>query len=186
MELAVSIIHDELVDRCQKGDMCCYAELYKKYSRAMYNTSLRIVNNGSDAEDILQEAFTDAFKYLNDFNFNSPFGAWFKKIVVNKSISLLRKRKMLMVDINNTDVAELADEEMIDESMILLQVEKIKKCMQLLNNEQRTVLSLYLFEGYDHEEISEILHISSSAVRSQYMRARQKLLNLIKKENNYV
>jgi RNA polymerase sigma factor (sigma-70 family) len=186
LDLAVPIIYDELVERCQKGDVYGYAELYKKYSRAMYNTSLRIVNNSSDAEDILQEAFTDAFRRLQDFNFNSPFGAWLKKIIINKSISLLRKRKMLLVDIDNTNVTELPDEEMIDESMILLQVETIKKCMQQLNNEQRTVLSLYLFEGYDHEEIGGILHISSSSVRSQYMRARQKLLNLIKKEHDHV
>src|SRR5438105_9327621 len=133
------IIYDELVERCQKGDVYCYAELYKKYSRAMYNTSMRIVNNRNDAEDILQEAFTDAFKYLDDFNYNSPFGAWLKKIVINKSISLLRKRKM-WIDIDNTNVIELTEEEVIDESMILLKVETIKKCMQLLNNGYRTIL----------------------------------------------
>ena len=186
MDIAVTFIHDELVERCQRGDAYCYGELYKKYSRAMFNTSLRIVNDRSDAEDILQEAFTDAFRSLKDFHFTSSFGAWLKKIVINKSINFLRKRRMALTDIDETNVMELPDEEIIDEAMILLQVEKIKECMQQLNDHTRTVLSLYLFEGYDHEEIAGILKISSTAVRSQYMRARQKLLKLLKKENAYV
>ncbi len=147
----------------------------------MFNTSLRIVNNGADAEDVLQEAFADAFSGLKDFNYSSTFGAWLKKIVINKSLNLLRKKKLLLIETDDEAVQEIKDEELPDESYLLLQVAKIKKAMQLLDSGYRSVLSLYLFEGYDHEEISEIMSMPSTTVRSQYMRARQKLVTLLNK-----
>lgn len=180
VELAVGLLHDEIVERCQQGDASGYAILYKRYSSAMFNTSLRIVNNRKDAEDVLQEAFTDAFSRVKDFNYGSTFGAWLKKIVINKSLNLLRKGKMFLIDIDQVDTEVLQESEMLDEEHMQLQVAKIKKAMQLLESAQRTVLSLYLFEGYDHEEISEIMSVPSATIRSQYMRAKQKLLTLLK------
>ena len=146
----------------------------------MFNTSLRIVNNASDAEDVLQEAFMDAFRFLGDFNYKSTFGAWLKRIVINKSINVLRKRKADLIDIETTSVADLPSEEVLDEENINLKVAEVKKAVTLLPNGYRTVLTLYLFEGYDHEEIAEILRISESTVRTQYHRAKHKLLQIIK------
>ncbi len=180
LELTEPILHDELVERCKQGDSRSFAELYRKYAKAMYNTSLRIVNHTGDAEDVLQEAFTDAFRSLEDFNFKSTFGAWLKRIVINKSINQLRKRKMDLIDIEKTNIGHLPEEEMPDEQHIQLKVEEIKRAVGLLPNGYRTVLTLYLFEGYDQEEIAEILQVSHSTVRTQYMRARQKLLQHIK------
>src|ERR1700744_74165 len=111
LELSEPILHDELVERCKRGDNRGYAELYSKYSKAMYNTSLRIVNHTGDAEDVLQEAFTDAFRSLEDFHYNSTFGAWLKKIVINKSINQLRKRKMNLIDIEKTNIGHLPEED---------------------------------------------------------------------------
>jgi len=180
LELTAPILHDELVERCKRRDSRSYAELYQKYSRAMYNTSLRIVNNTGDAEDVLQEAFTDAFSSIDSFQYKSTFGAWLKKIVINKSINHLRKKKMDLVDMEKTNVGHLAEDDGPDENEIQLKVDEIKKAVKLLPNGYRTVLSLYLFEGYDHEEIAEILTVSHATVRTQYMRAKQKLLILIK------
>jgi RNA polymerase sigma factor (sigma-70 family) len=180
VELAVGLLHDEIVERCQQGDTSGYAILYKRYSQAMFNTSLRIVNNRKDAEDVLQEAFTDAFSRVKDFNYSSTFGAWLKKIVINRSLNLLRKGKMFLIDINEVDVETISEADMIDEEHMQLQVAKIKKAMQALETAQRTVLSLYLFEGYDHEEISEIMSVPATTIRSQYMRAKQKLLTILK------
>ncbi len=146
----------------------------------MYNTSLRIVNNTGDAEDVLQESFTDAFSAIETFQYKSTFGAWLKKIVINKSINHLRKKKMDLVDMEKTNVGHMAEEESLDEKDIQLKVDEIKKAVKLLPNGYRTVLSLYLFEGYDHEEIAEILKVSHATVRTQYMRAKQKLISLIK------
>jgi len=180
VEIAVGLLHDEIVERCQQGDTSGYAILYKRYSQAMFNTSLRIVNNRKDAEDVLQEAFTDAFSRVKDFNYSSTFGAWLKKIVINRSLNQLRKAKALLLDIDEVNTENLQESEMLDEEHIHLQVAKIKKAMQVLETAQRTVLSLYLFEGYDHEEISEIMSVPAATVRSQYMRAKQKLLTILK------
>lgn len=179
LELTATMFYDDLVEKCKKGDSRSYQTLYQQYAKAMYNTSLRILNNSSDAEDVLQEAFMDAFRYLNDFNYKSTFGAWLKRIVINKSINILRKHKADLVDIDTTSVAEVASDETLDEENIQLKVEEIKRAVKLLPNGYRTVLTLYLFEGYDHEEIADIMRISESTVRTQYHRAKHKLLHII-------
>jgi RNA polymerase sigma factor (sigma-70 family) len=180
LELTEPILQDELVERCKQGDSRSFATLYSKYAKAMYNTSLRIVNHTGDAEDVLQEAFTDAFRSLDDFHYKSTFGAWLKRIVINKSINLLRKRKMDLIDIEKTNIGHLPEEESTDDEERAMKVEEIKKAVAQLPNGYRAVLTLYLFEGYDQEEIAEILQVSHATVRTQYMRAKQKLLQLIK------
>lgn len=148
----------------------------------MFNTSLRIVNNNPDAEDVLQESFLAAFSHIQDFDHSSAFGAWLKRIVINKSISLLRKRKLVMVDIDETTAIEREDEEQLDEEDIQMRVESIKKTMAELPNGYRTVLSLVLFEHCSYEEVSGMLNISETTVRTQFHRGKQKLLELLKKE----
>jgi len=180
LELTATIQRDELVERCRQGDRRSYGELYQKYSKAMFNTSLRIVNNTADAEDVLQESFVDAFAAIDTFAYKSTFGAWMKRIVVNKSINALRKRKMQIVDIEKTSAVYLPEEDNFDEEALKFKVEEIKKAVKDLPNGYRTVISLHLFEGYDQEEIAEILQISHATVRTQYMRAKQKLLLIIK------
>jgi RNA polymerase sigma factor (sigma-70 family) len=180
LELTANIIRDELVERCKQGDPSGYEPLYRRYSKAMYNTSLRIVNNRADAEDVLQESFLDAFRTLQDFSYRSTFGAWLKKIVINKSINLLRKRKAVLVDMDLGEVQEMPIDEPVNEEDLRYQVDEVKKMILKLPDGYRTVLSLYLLEGYDHEEISQILSISHNTVRTQYVRAKQKLLTIIK------
>ena len=180
MELTATMVRDELVERCKLGDTAGYEALYRQYVKAMYNTSLRIVNNTADAEDVLQEAFLDAFRSLNDFHYHSTFGAWLKRIVINKSINILRKRKMNLVELDQTNTSALTDDERLDEQEIQYKVEQVKKGIEKLADGYRTVLSLYLLEGYDQEEISEILGISHNTVRTQYIRAKQKLLQILK------
>jgi RNA polymerase sigma factor (sigma-70 family) len=183
LELTANTIRDELVERCKQGDSLGYQLLYQRYSKAMYNTSLRIVNNSADAEDVLQEAFLDAFRSLNDFHYRSTFGAWLKKIVINKSINTLRKRRAYFVEIDeesDNGVMALPQEEGLDEAELQYQVANVKKAIQKLPDGYRAVISLYLLEGYDHEEIAGILGITHNTVRTQYVRAKQKLLTIIK------
>jgi RNA polymerase sigma-70 factor (ECF subfamily) len=180
LELTANIIRDELVERCKQGDAQSFQTLYRQYSKAMFNTSLRIVNNTADAENVLQESFLDAFRSLHDFHYRSTFGAWLKKIVINKSINVLRKRPNGLVDTETIELQAVADEEPVNEEEMQYRVEEVKKMMTRLPDGYRTVLSLYLLEGYDHEEISQILNISHNTVRTQYVRAKQKLLTLIK------
>lgn len=180
MELTANLVRDELVERCKQGHSPSYELLYRQYVKAMYNTSLRIVNNPADAEDVMQEAFLDAFRSLDDFNYRSTFGAWLKKIVVNKSINVLRKRKMALVELEENGKHDFPEEESLDEEALQYKVEAVKNAISRLPDGYRAVVSLYLLEGYDQEEIAGILGISHNTVRTQYVRAKQKLLNLLK------
>jgi len=179
--LSAVLFYDELVAKCKQGDVHSYEMLYRQYAQPMFNTSLRIVNNASDAEDVLQESFASAFQFLDRFDYSSTFGAWLKRIVINKSINTLRHRKFAFADIEESPANEMQEAEVLDEDNIQVKVEEIKNAMKRLPNGYRAVLSLFLFEGYDYDEISEILNISAATVRSQYHRAKQKLLLQIKK-----
>ncbi len=180
MELAVLPQRDELIERCLKGDRLGYKELYERYSKAMYNTCLRMLNNVAEAEDVLQESFIEAFKNLQRFEHRTSFGGWLKQICINRAINQLNKRKIDWVDIEKAGEYDSADEKPFDEENIELQVETVKKAIMKLPDGYRTVLNLYLLEGYDHQEIAEILQVAESTTRTQYMRAKQKLVQLLK------
>jgi RNA polymerase sigma-70 factor (ECF subfamily) len=139
----------------------------------MYNICYRMMNDAEDARDMLQEGFLDAFRRLDSFRFESTIGAWLKKIVINKCINALEKRKILWVDEEVTDIHLPDENEGYNEEELHLSVERVKKAMNQLPEGARVIFSLYLLEGYDHAEISEILHISESTSKTQYMRARQ-------------
>lgn len=168
--------HASLVKDCQQGNRNAQFELYKLYANAMYNVALRIVNDEAEAEDVLQEAFLDAFKRMADFRQETTFGLWLKQIVINRAINYLRKRKAEWVSLDEVDIP---DDVSRDEDTIQFRVETIKRTIHELPEGYRVVLSLYLFEGYDHEEIAHILKISENTSRTQYMRAKKKLLNLL-------
>ncbi len=174
---------DVLVRQCINGDSSAYKILYDRYSRAMFNTALRIVNKVADAEDVLQDSFTDAFMQLSSFEHRSTFGAWLKQIVVFKSISHLKRQRMNFVDMEM--ISDLPQDDVVDEREVWYTVETIKRTMRQLPDGYRTVLSLHLFEGYGHEQIAEMLGVAHSTVRTQYIRAKQKLLQLLKKGEVY-
>jgi RNA polymerase sigma factor (sigma-70 family) len=170
---------DESVELCRRGDQSGYKRLYTQYSKAMYNTSLRIVNNESDAEDILQEAFLDAFRSINNFAYRSTFGAWLKRIVINKSINLLKSKRLSTISFDEqTEPIDKADHR--HEEEFEYRIEQVKDSIRQLPDGYRTVLTLHLVEGYNQEEVAVIMGISHSTVRTQYMRAKQRLICLLK------
>jgi RNA polymerase sigma-70 factor (ECF subfamily) len=161
------------IENAQSGDKDAMYNLYKNYSVAMLNVSYRILNNKEDAEDALQESFVKAFSRLNQFSFQSSFGAWIKRIVVNQSIDLLKKRrKLIFID---EEIIEEIDFEIESEVNLQEQLDALYKALHQLPDGYRTVLSLYLLEGYDHAEISEVLKIGVSTSISQLSRAKSKL-----------
>ncbi|MFD2572428.1 RNA polymerase sigma factor [Spirosoma soli] len=177
--------HAELVKRCQQGERRAQYELYQQYVKAMYNVCLRILNHEAEAEDVLQEAFMDAFNHINSFRGQSTFGAWLKQIVVNRAINHLRSRRLELVDIDShrlgeDDGPDFADPEPYDEESVQLEVARVRQAMQQLPEGYRVVLSLYLFEGYDHEEIGNVLNISETTSRTQYLRGKKRLMELLK------
>lgn len=176
-------IHDHLIQQCLEGDRYAQTELYKLYSRAMFNIAYRITNDQNEAEDVLQESFISAFKNLHAYKGEATFGAWLKRIVVNRSLNVLKKKKLEVVPIEDEGRYEDTEENVaIDD---VLQVEQIKKAIEKLPDGYRVVFSLYLLEGYDHNEIGEILGISASTSKSQYNRSKKKLREILRKEDNY-
>lgn len=161
----------QLIEQCISGNRKAYNELYNLYARAMYNICFRMMNNTEEASDMLQESFVDAFRQLSHFRYESTFGAWLKKIVVNKCINALGKRRILWVDEPFPEIPDVPSSA-IDEAELTMSVERVKRAMHQLPEGARIIFSLYLIEGYDHTEIAEILKISESTSKSQFMRAR--------------
>jgi RNA polymerase sigma-70 factor (ECF subfamily) len=178
LEETVVNLHEEIIARCKDGDRLAFSQLYKLYSKAMYNVAYRIVGNEDDADDALQEGFISAFNNLDSYRGDATFGSWIKRIVINKAINVLKRKKMEpLPDDDRWDVPE----EAIDDSYQYndLTVERVKRSIHQLPDGYRAVLSLYLLEGYDHQEIAEILSVSESTSKSQLNRAKSKLREML-------
>lgn len=142
-----------------------------------------MMNSQMEAEDILQEAFTEAFMKLESFRYESTFGAWLKRIVINKSINELKRRKAdIKLEEDMSMYNEIKEEKEINAE---LNVKDVKRAMQQLPDGSRVIFSLYLLEGYDHREIARILNVSESNSKSQYMRARKKVKEILEGGMSY-
>jgi RNA polymerase sigma-70 factor (ECF subfamily) len=169
---------DDLIARCRGGDSHAFHQLYKLYSRAMYNVGYRIVNNADEAKDVLQDAFISAFNNMESYRGDSAFGAWLKRIVVNKAINLVRRRKFERFP--ESEHFDVGEEAVVDElDGYPFEVEKVRRAIEQLPDGYRVVLSLYLLEGYDHGEIGEILGITESTSKSQFNRSKKKLKEIL-------
>jgi RNA polymerase sigma factor (sigma-70 family) len=147
----------------------------------MYNAAYRIVNNEDEAQDVLQEAFISAFHNLDSYRGDSAFGAWLKRIVINKAITQVTKRKMeRFPEDGRWDVKEEEPADVFEGFPFT--VEKVRAAIEALPDGYRTVLSLYLLEGYDHGEIAEIMGITESTSKSQFNRSKKKLKEMLEGE----
>jgi len=186
LEPTVKNIHEDLIRGCQVNDRKAQFQVYKLYYKAMFNAAIRIVNDSAQAEDIMQESFLEAFRKIENYRGESSFGTWLKKIVINKSIDEIRKAKDV-ISRDELDVEIPAQNE--DENYLQVlstRVEEIRKAIHALPDSYRIILSLYLLEGYDHEEIAQVLDISYNLSRTRYSRARKKLLEYIGASENSV
>ncbi len=137
------------------------------------------MRNYEEAEDMLQESFSEAFLKLDRFRFESTFGTWLKRIVVNKCINELKRKKTNLLfsdDIGSYENKYIEENEKLPK----LNIEMVKKAMDILPDGSRMVFQLYLLEGYDHKEIAEILGVSESNSKSQYMKARIRIKEILK------
>lgn len=173
--------HTELIDGCKKSKRASQHALYKQYAKGMYNVCVRMVGDSMTAEDVLQEAFVDVYKNIKSYKGDSTPGAWIKRIVVNKCISHLRKKKVYLSDID--EVAHVPETKEDNEDYTY-EVQQIKNAMRLLPQGYKAIFSLYTLEGYDHEEIASIMKISVSTSKSQYHRAKKKLKEIITLQGN--
>ena len=177
MEAKQLNIHAELIESCLENDRVAQYKLYQLYSKAMLNVAYRICNNVEQAEDLVQESFVSAFKNLRSYKGTASFGSWLKRIVINTSLNYLRLKKLEFEELTDSLQHHVSDQEDFNDQELV--VEQIKEGISNLPTGYRLVLSLYLLEGYDHNEIAEILDISVSTSKSQYNRAKRKLKELI-------
>jgi len=162
-----------------RGDRQAQFELYRLYSKAMYNICLRMLRNDMDAEDLLQNSFVDIYGKINTFRFQSSIGAWIKRIVINNCINFLKKRRLEVVSLENQHDDRWDEPEPIN-SDLPLKVKDIKSAINQLPDGYRVVFNLYTLEGYDHKEIAEILQVSEATSKSQYSRAKKRLREMLR------
>lgn len=164
------------IEKAKKGDKKAQMEIYNSYSAAMYNTGFRLLNDRMEAEDAMHDSFLKAFEKLDSFIGQVSFGAWLKKIVVNTCLDRLKKKRPDLLD-QPLEVVETHT----DQEEPKFRVREVQRAIMELPDGYRNILSLYLLEGFDHDEIAQVMGISSSTSRSQYARARkvlrEKLLN---------
>lgn len=154
--------------------------LYEAFYKRVYNACYRVLYDSLEAEDAMQESFLKAFSNIGTYNETVPFEAWLVRIAINTSIDKLRKKEIDVISLNENIYSGMPDDnDDEDWEKILNQVSRVKTAIAKLPDSNRLVINLYLIEGYDHEEIAEILNITPGTARIQYMRAKQKLLQLI-------
>ena len=167
-----------LIKQCKKGNQKAQIKLYDLFCEAMFFISCRYLKNEEEAKDAMQDAFLKAFLNLDSYKEDSSFGSWLKKIVINTCIDTLKKQKIETVSLDNYPLEILDDNDWnfdvrIDRIEIVDAIENLKIKYQL-------VVKLYLLEGYDHSEISEILKIPIKTSRTHLRRGKMELRNLLK------
>tara|TARA_R110002073_G_scaffold139232_2_gene289345 strand:- start:119976 stop:120524 length:549 start_codon:yes stop_codon:yes gene_type:complete len=174
-------LQSRLIAECKQNNQKAQMQLYDMYCKAMYNTAYNFVKDEAVAEDMAQEGFIKAFQKIASFNEEVSFGAWLKRIVINRCLDWLKKRKLHMVSIDTQDV-QIANEENweVDDC---INMQCIHDSINKLPDNYKVVLKLFLLEGYDHQEIAQILKISEVSSRSQLFRGKNKLKEILKQYN---
>ncbi len=171
------MIQSDLIAACRANNRRAQMELYRKYSQGMYVVSRRYIQNPDDAEDMVQEAFIKAFQKLDQFRGDVSFGAWLKRIVVNRCIDFLKTQKERLIELKDHHIHVVEDDDWTVEDGI--SADDVIEAMNELTDKYKDVVQLYLVEGYDHGEISEILGITQSNCRSRLLRGKGHLKNII-------
>lgn len=175
----------DIIEQCKQNDRAAQLKLYNQYCDGMFIVAMRFVKDSMEAEDIVQEAFIKAFAKLNQYQGNVTFGAWLKRIVINKSIDCLKAKKQHLQELEEVHLKVVDDtyenEWLVDDSITL---NEIRLTIKKLPDKYRYVVMLYLVEGYDHQEISEILNITEIASRTQLSRGKSKLKEYLKPIRN--
>ncbi|MFV0541856.1 MAG: RNA polymerase sigma factor [Aestuariibaculum sp.] len=168
---------EQLVQACKSGNKLAQLEIYNRYYKAMYNTSVRIVKDRFEAEDIMQDSFLMAFTKLDTLKDLTLFGSWLKRIVVNNSI--YHYNKNLKKHEENIDAilykVEAKNEDETHFDFTNLRAREILTTMKTLKDSYRVALTLNLIEGYDNEEISDIMNITNANCRTLISRAKDSL-----------
>ncbi len=181
----ISMLKVDIIEQCKQNNRKAQLQLYNQYCNGMYIVANRFLKNANDAEDVVQEAFIKAFSKLHQYKAEVTFGAWLKRIVVNKSIDFLKSKKQKLVALDEVHLkvvdADNDDKWLVDDAITL---NDVKRAIDNLPDKYQYVVMLYLIEGYDHQEISEILNITEVASRTQLFRGKAKLQELLTLKKN--
>jgi RNA polymerase sigma factor (sigma-70 family) len=172
------IRQEELIAMCRRGDAAGYTGLYNQHAKTVYNSILRLIEHTGEAEDLLQESFVAAFQGINNYKDTGGFGAWVKRIAINKSIDLIRKRKLRFVELDSGMIFK--EEEKIDEAAYEFTMDAVNDAIDALPKGYRTIFHLYALENIPQAEIAQMLGLENTTVRTQYHRAKNKILHAIK------
>ncbi len=169
----------ELIKKAQKGDNDSFTELIKLFQQDLYKIAIAKLSNDSDAADVVQETIISAYKSIHKLRNCSYFKTWLLKILINKCNTIYKKRsKIQNISFDADEYDKYTYTEDISESNI-----EFYSMINILNNEERLIVILYYLEKYSTKEISKILKINHSTVRSKLLRAKQKISKNIKEEN---
>lgn len=175
------MFQSDIIEKCKQNNRQAQMQLYNQYCQGMYIVAKRFVKHDAEAEDVVQEAFIKAFSKLHQYQAEVTFGAWLKRIVINTSIDNLKSKNQRLVELEEVHL-KVVDTSMEDKWLVddTVTIENIKEAINKLSDKYRFVVILYLMEGYDHQEISEILKISEVASRTQLYRGKLHLQELLK------
>ncbi len=172
-------IESDIIKGLKNGDESSAFKVYCIYSKAMYNTLIRITGRQEEAEDLLQEAFIKAFSKINSYSGKATFGAWLKRIVVNTGLEFIRKKKLEFISLEENQYEEKEDKN----ENTYLNPDIVHQAIKKLPSGSRTVLTLFALEGYSHKEIASQLNISESTSKTQYLRGKNLLREILNNMN---
>jgi len=174
-------INNKIVEDCKQNNAKAQMQLYDMYCEAMFTIARRYVKDTFVAEDMMQDAFIKVFKNMQNFKGEVTIGAWIKKIVINQCIDYLKKKKIELVSIEEKEltIADTNDWTVKEE----VNVDIVTSAINSLPEKYKVVLNLYLIEGFDHQEIAQVLNITEVTSRSQLMRGKNKLKGQLKQYN---
>ena len=174
-----SLNESELVRECLNGKHASQERLYGLYAPRMLGVCYRYASSHEEAEDFLQEAFIAIFRKLHQYKGDGPLGAWIRKIVVNTSLNCIKARHPFTETENLIPIDQMPDNTVLEEPQNGVELMEL---IHQLPVGYKTVFNLHAIEGYSHEEIATMLGIKSGTSRSQFMRARQMLIQKITPE----
>lgn len=170
----------QLIKKAVKSNRDAQRQLYEKYAPKMLSVCRRYIKDEHYAEDVMISAFMKVFTNLNKFGFQGSFEGWVRRIMVNESISFLRKQKQPLF----TEDMIVYPEESWNNINQELDVEQIQELIDSLPDGYKMVFVLYAVEGYKHGEIAEMLEVSENTSKSQLFKARKMLQQKLIEQNN--
>jgi RNA polymerase sigma factor (sigma-70 family) len=159
----------ELIEGCRRNDRTAQKALFDRMAPKMLSVCRRYVRDRMEAEDVLVVSFTKVFERIGQFKGDGSFEGWVRRIVVNESLTYLRKNKGMYLE-TDLETAERESESVPSENG--LEAEDLMKLIQELPAGYRMVFNLYAIDGFSHKEIAEQIGITESTSKSQLSRAR--------------